>query len=119
MPRQSPRQRICRLARSFIRARDHFAAMEDDAFDAVITDEERGAACGRMFAYRRRLVDAVLDAVGHDVDSGPAVVNVGRLIIAIDESPEDKGLGVQAYEPVVVVIDKDLVLRLARGVGRA
>ena len=113
------RQRIRRLAQSFLLAKERFADLvdADDSVDA--NSEECRAACGEMFDVRARLVDAVLDAVGRGLDEWPAVVDVGRLIVAVGESPEDEGIRERSWDPSVVVIDKARIVRLGRGVARA
>jgi hypothetical protein len=119
MARQSQCQRIRRLARAFVRARERFATLV--AVDATpgASLEQCDAACEEMFTLRTELVDAVLAAVGHGLDEGPAIVEVGRLIVAVGESPEDEGLGVQTHDPAVVVYRVDQVIRLGWGVARA
>jgi hypothetical protein len=113
MPQQSQRQRIRRLARSFVRAKERFA-------DQVYADEsECRAAFGKMLTSRAQLVDAVLHAVGHDLVEGPAVVDVGRYLVAVGESPEDEGARERFWDPSVIVIDKARIVRLGRDTARA
>ena len=119
MARRSPRQRIRRLARSFVWAKDHFAALVAPDASPDASPEECDAACGAMFAARTRLVAAVLDAVGRGLDLGPVVADAGSLIVAVAESPEDEGLGVQTHDPSVIVVAKDQVVKLGRGIARA
>ena len=102
-----------------MRAKARFTAMDNPRLEDVITSDERDDACGRMFAYRRRLAAAVLDAVGRGLDEGPAVVDLGRLIVAVGEGPENEGIREQVCDPSVIVVDKARIVRLGCGGVRA
>ena len=119
MPRQSQRRRICRLARRFLLAKARVAAMEDDAYDDVLTPADREAVCGEMFAARAQLVATVLAAAGRDLDSTPVVVDVGACLVVVAEAPENEGVPEQVYDPAVAVFDKDRIIKLGHGVARA
>jgi hypothetical protein len=110
------RQRIRRLARSFVRARQQLAAMEAAA---LAHPEHVEAACHRMFRTRERLVDAVLCACGHDVDEGPAVVDAGGLTVAVGVAPDNEGVPEVCCARAVVVFTNDQVVRRARSIARA
>ena len=119
MPRQSQRRRICRLARRFLLAKARVAAMEDDAYDDVLTPADREAVCGEMFAARAQLVAAVLAAAGRDLDSDPVVVDVGACLVVVAEAPENEGTREQWCDPAVAIFRKDQVVRLGRDTVRA
>jgi len=117
-----PHDAIRRLARRYLRAKERFTAMDTD--EDIATDLEREFACREMLTIRARLVGAVLDAVGRARDGrfsakGPAVVDVGRWIIAVAESPEDEGLKQRMWDPSLIVIRKDRIVRLGCHVARA
>ena len=119
MTRRSQRQRICRLARRFLLAKQRFTAMDDPAYDDILTPDDREAACGEMFAGRAQLVAAVLAAAGRDLDSDPVVVDVGACLVVVAEAPENEGVPEQVYDPAVAVFDKDRIIKLGHGVARA
>ena len=117
-----PHDAIRRLARRYLRAKDRFTAMDTD--EDIATDLEREFACREMLTTRTRLVGAVLNAVGCALDSrfsakSPAVVDVGRWIIAVAESPEDEGIKQRMWDPALIVIRKDRIVRLGCRVVRA
>jgi len=123
MTRRRQRHRIRRLAESFVEAKARFTMM-DTTTDEDPFEDQRDDTCGETFAYRARLIAAVLQAVGRDLDSdfwqdGPAVVDVGGLIVAVAEGPENEGIREQAWDPSVIVFRKDQIVRLGRDIVRA
>jgi hypothetical protein len=115
MTRQSQRRTIRRFAEAFVRAKARFATLVESDETPDASSEECRAACERMLRTRARLVAAVLDAVGCGLDEGPAVVDLGRLIVAVGEGPDNEGIREQVCDPSVIVVDKARIVRLGCG----
>jgi hypothetical protein len=119
MTPRSQRRTIRRLAESFVRGKAQFADLVDADESPDASSEQCDTACRRMLHIRAKLVAAVLHAVDRGLDDGPAVVDIGRLIVAVGESPEDEGVRERSWDPSVIVIRKERIVRLGRDTARA
>lgn len=109
---------IAVMVEDFVSDRIRFARMDTHGVNEGVDEAARDSACGSMYANRRRVVRAILSAVGRgdedciSSEDEPAAVDLGDIIVAIGENPEDEGLNTPELSPSIVVIRKDRIVRL-------